>query len=635
MIKSVLIANRGEIACRIIKTARKLGIRTVVVYSDVDAHSKAIQSADEAYPIGSAPALESYLNAPRILAVARQAKVEAIHPGYGFLSENGDFAKACCDEGFVFVGPSPKSLQDMGSKKCAKEIAKKLDIPTLPQSEGILEPSTLGYPLVIKGVMGGGGKGMRVVKSAAFFEKALEACQREAKAAFGREEVFLEKYVPDARHIEVQIFGDAHGNLVHLFERDCTLQRRHQKIFEEAPSGLPLKLKDKLYKAALTLGKAIQYENAGTIEFLVDRKGNYYFMEMNPRLQVEHPVTEIITGLDLVEWQFRIASNEKLPLTQKEILAKGHAIELRLYAENPAHNFKPVTGEIWTKSLPTLGRMDTGLKEFDKITSYYDSLLAKLIVEGDSRGEALKKADHALAQWEVLGLQTNASFLKNLLQNKQVIQNEINVEFIDHHISMIEPIQNPPDNIYVAASLIKILSKNTLQISPWEQKVHWRLEGYAPFEFEWICDEERRKVSLTYTLKGWTLNSSQPLEASLSENILFFSDLRIPYWERNEKISLFYEGINYNLISHTSETFQGVAQKKEAPLKAPLTGKVILNLVSEGEWVKAGQPLLILEAMKIEHTIVAPRDGKIRRLFYREGNIVEEGADVLDMREKE
>ncbi|MDZ4323045.1 MAG: biotin carboxylase N-terminal domain-containing protein, partial [Alphaproteobacteria bacterium] len=349
MIKSVLIANRGEIACRIIKTARKLDIRTVVVYSDVDAHSKAVQSADEAYHIGPAPALESYLNAPRILAVAKQTKVEAIHPGYGFLSENGDFAKACCDEGFIFIGPSPESLQDMGSKKCAKEIAKKLDIPTLPQSERTLEPSTLGYPLVIKAVMGGGGKGMRVVKSVASFENALQACQREAKAAFGREEVFLEKYVPDARHIEVQIFGDAHGNLVHFFERDCTLQRRHQKIVEEAPSGLPLELKDKLYKAALTLGKAIHYENAGTVEFLVDRNGNYFFMEMNPRLQVEHPVTETITGLDLVEWQFRVASKEKLPLTQEEILAKGHAIELRLYAEDPAHNFKPVTGEMWTR----------------------------------------------------------------------------------------------------------------------------------------------------------------------------------------------------------------------------------------------------------------------------------------------
>lgn len=506
MIKSVLIANRGEIACRIIKTARKLGIRTVVVYSDVDAHSKAVQSADEAYPIGSAPALESYLNVPLILAVAKQAKVEAIHPGYGFLSENGDFSKACCDEGFIFIGPSPESLQAMGSKKCAKEIAKKLDIPTLPQSEGTLEPSTLGYPLVIKAVMGGGGKGMRVVKSAPSFEKALQACQREAKAAFGSDEVFLEKYVPDARHIEIQIFGDAHENLVHLFERDCTLQRRHQKIVEEAPSGLFLELKDKLYKAALTLGKAIHYENAGTVEFLVDRKGNYYFMEMNPRLQVEHPATETITGLDLVEWQFRVASKEKLPLTQEEILAKGHAIELRLYAEDPAHNFKPVTGEIWIRSLPTLERVDTGLKEFDKVTSYYDSLLAKLIVGGTSREEALKKASRALAQCEVLGLQTNASFLKKLLQDKQVIQNEIDVDFIDRHISMMAPIQNPPDNVYGAASLIKILSKSKLKTSPWEQKMHWRLEGHIPFEFEWICGEERRKVSLTYTLKGWVLN---------------------------------------------------------------------------------------------------------------------------------
>jgi 3-methylcrotonyl-CoA carboxylase alpha subunit len=635
MIKSVLIANRGEIACRIIKTARKLGIRTVVVYSDVDAHSKAVQNADEAYPIGPAPALESYLNVPRILSVARQAKVEAIHPGYGFLSENADFSNACSEADFVFIGPSAKILKDMGSKKRAKEIAKKLHIPVIAECEGSLEAKSVGFPLVIKAVMGGGGKGMRVVTSATFFDKALETCRREAKAAFGSGEVFLEKYVPDARHIEVQIFGDGHGNLVHLFERDCTLQRRHQKILEEAPSGLSLELKDKLYKAALTLGKAIRYENAGTVEFLVDRKGNYFFMEMNPRLQVEHPVTETITGLDLVEWQFRVASKEKLPLSQKEILAKGHALELRLYAEDPAHNFKPEAGDIWTRSRPTLGRVDTGLKELDTVTSYYDSLLAKLIVGGDSREEVLKKASRSLEQWEVLGLQTNASFLRNLLQDKHVIQNEIDVDFIDRHISTLAPPQTPPKNVYVAASLIKTLSKKDTQTSPWEQKVHWRLEGYVPFEFEWICSAERRKVSLTYTHKGWIFDSSEPLKASLSENTLVFLDFRIPYWERGEKISLFYEGVTYNLISHTSEILQGVIQKSEAHLRAPLTGKVILNLISEGDSVKEGQPLLILEAMKIEHTIVAPWDGKIKRLFYREGNIVEEGADVLDMGEKE
>ena len=526
----------------------------------------------------------------------------------------------------------------MGSKKRAKEEARKLEIPVVPSYEGPLatiqkEADRLGFPLVIKATMGGGGKGMRVVNTLSEFQSAIDACQREAQSSFGDGDIFLEKYIPFARHIEVQIFGDQHGNVVHLFERDCSLQRRHQKIIEEAPSSLPLPLKKKLYAAALKLARSIQYENAGTVEFLVDREGNYYFMEMNPRLQVEHPVTEMITGIDLVEWQFRVASNEKLPLSQDKIVAKGHGIELRRYGEDPVRNFKSTVGKVWTRSLPKEGRMESGLKEMDTLTPYYDSLLGKLIVGAKTRPEALAKAKKSLREWEVLGVMTNASLLKNLLQDKKVIQNQIDAAFIDRHISKLAPSSPPPDEIYKAASLIQVLSPHEMKNSPWEQNLNWRLDGNFPFTFEWSWEEHKRKISLISAREGWTFDSLKPSIATLSEDILFWENLDIPYWKQGNKISLIFKGDTYNLTLCTHDPHQVISQKREAHLRAPLSGKVSAIFVSVGERVKEGQPLLVLEAMKMEHEITAPRHGRVKRIFYQVGSLVEEGAEVIDLKE--
>jgi 3-methylcrotonyl-CoA carboxylase alpha subunit len=633
MIKSVLIANRGEIACRIIRTARHLGIRTIAVYSEADRDSLAVQMADEAYAIGPAPASLSYLNIPNILNAAKQTKAEAIHPGYGFLSENEAFAKACRENGFIFIGPPLEALQKMGSKSDAKAIARKAKISVIPGYEGDQsrlpeEADRIGYPLMIKAVMGGGGKGIRQVNSKAEFQKALEACRREASSSFGNDDVLLEKYIPFPRHIEVQIFGDAYGNVVHLFERDCSLQRRHQKVIEEAPSSLPSDLKEKLYKAALKLAQVIHYEGAGTVEFLVDEKGHFYFMEMNTRLQVEHPVTEAITGLDLVEWQFRVASKEKLPRSQKEITQQGHSFELRLYAEDPSQNFKPVTGPVWMKEVPEGVRIDTGLHPVDTITSYYDPLLAKLIVMGENRPEVLQKASFALEHLKILGLKTNVSFLKRLLQDKAVLENHSDVDYIDRHLKTLAPSKKIPEEVYVAASLIKVLSWPENELSPWEDKRNWRLEGYAPLSFEWTCEEDVKTISLTYSPEGW------PLKASLTENTLIFSNLRIPFWKMKEKISLIYQGETYNLTPHSPVLIRPTKGKSESHLKAPMTGKIALILVSEGDLVKESQPLLILEAMKMEHMITSPRNGKIKHIFYQVGEVVEDGVDVIDIGEE-
>lgn len=640
MIKSVLIANRGEIACRIIKTSQRLGIRTVAVYSDVDGTSLAVQMADEAYFLGPPSASESYLNVPKILKIAARAKVEAIHPGYGFLSESEIFATACEQAGFLFIGPSIKALQKMGSKKEAKQIARQLGIPVIPGYEGnqadlLKEADQIGYPLMIKAVMGGGGKGMREVASKKAFQTALEACQREALASFGNKEVLLEKVISSPRHIEVQLFGDTHGNLLHLFERDCSLQRHHQKVIEEAPSNLSLGLKEEIYEAALKIGRAIQYEGAGTVEFLVDDKGHFYFMEMNTRLQVEHPVTEAITGLDLVEWQFRVVSREKLPLSQNEILSHGHALELRLYAEDPSHHFKPTTGSLWMKEVPEEIRFDTGLHPRDEMTPFYDSLMAKAIVAGENRLDALRKASQSLGALTILGLKTNISFLKRLLKNEVVLNNQFNVDFIDRHMSTLAPSPALPEEIYGIASLINVLADSQENGSPWDEKRNWRLEGYAPLSFEWSCDGEIQSISLLFSPKGWIFGKSGPHEAAILENDLLWGNHRIPFWiqkkSQGKKISLSYKGETYTLSPHSSLPTTPSKRERDSYLKAPLTGKVSLVLVKEGDVVKESQPLLVVEAMKMEHMITSPRGGKIKRIFYHPGDIVEEGQEVLDL----
>jgi 3-methylcrotonyl-CoA carboxylase alpha subunit len=640
MINSVLIANRGEITCRIIRTAHRLGIRTVVVYSDADASSRAVEMADESYRIGPSSAQESYLNIPKILDAAEMSNVEAIHPGYGFLSENDLFAKACTDAGLIFIGPSSEALRRMGSKSEAKAIAHQAGIPVIPSYDGdpsyfSQEAERLGYPLLIKAVMGGGGKGIRQVNSSEAFQEALEACRREAFSSFGNEEILLEKKIFPARHVEVQIFGDKHGNLVHLFDRDCSLQRRHQKVIEEAPSSLPLSLKENLYQDALKLGIAIGYEGAGTVEFLIDKDENYYFMEMNTRLQVEHPVTEEITGLDLVEWQIRIASGEKLPLSQKEIKAHGHAIELRLYAEDPQHNFKPTAGKIWIKNIPDGARMDSGLYTKDTITPYYDPMIAKLILTGENRLEAFQKANSALEKWVLLGLKTNASFLKRLLNDQVVLNNKYDVDYIDRHLGTLTSSLETPKEVYLATSLIRVLSEFHEPLSPWEDHHSWHLEGYEPRIFEWICEGKLQTISLTYSAGGWVYEPLGCIEAHLTETTLCFLGQQIPFWINDDSISLFYHGETYILHPHTPATLKPHIGLRKSHLNAPLTGKVVHISVKEGDNVKEDQPLLILEAMKMEYPIVSQRKGKVRHIFFHVGDMVNEGQSVADIEESE
>lgn len=634
MIKSILIANRGEIACRILRTTQRLGIRSVVVYSEADTKSLAVELADEAYVLGPSPASESYLNSEAILTVAKKAKVEAIHPGYGFLSENEAFAKACLEAGFIFIGPSLDSLKRMGSKSEAKAIAQKLDIPIIPRIQGN-EVDHLGYPLMIKALMGGGGKGMRRVDSKEEFQKALEACEREALSSFGNKSVMLEKYIDAPRHIEVQLFGDTHGNLVHLFERECSLQRRHQKIIEEAPSSLSSLLKNKLYEAALKIGREIHYVNAGTIEFLVDKNNHFYFMEMNTRLQVEHPVTEAITGLDLVEWQILVASREKLPLTQDKIKQHGNAIELRLYAEDPGQDFKPVTGPVWIKDSPENVRIDTGLHLLDSITPYYDPLLAKLTVWEENRPQAIEKARAALKQWKILGLKTNVSFLKRILEDSDFLENHLDIELIDRKLDLLTTSHPTPEYVYLAASLIKALGESENPHSPWNVGHKWRLQGYAPFHFQWSSGSEIQSVRLTYSPEGWIYNAQGPLQVSLEDNVLCFLNEQIPFWEMDGKLSLSYLGETYTLTPYLPFLLASHKSNRKANLTAPMTGKIALILISEGEEVKEGQSLIILEAMKMEHMISAPRKGKVKHIFYHVGDIVEEGSDLITLREEE
>lgn len=637
MIKSVLIANRGEIACRLIRLAQSLGIRTVSVFSDVDRLSLAVEMADEAYCIGPSPATQSYLNVEKIINVARKARVEAIHPGYGFLSESDFLAQACEKEGLIFIGPPLKALKTMGSKKEAKKVAQDLGIPVIPGFEGdqtrlYQEADPIGYPLMIKATLGGGGKGIRRVNTKNDFQNALEACQREALASFGSAEVLLEKYIPLPRHIEVQLFGDSHGHLVHLFERDCSLQRHHQKVIEEAPSCLPLSLKEKLYEAALKIGKAIDYVGAGTVEFLVDQDENFYFLEMNTRLQVEHPVTEEITNLDLVSWQFRIASGEPLPLFQEDIQAKGHSLEIRLCAEDPRQDFKPMTGKIWIHPPPPDTRLETGLHEKDTITSTYDALLAKLIIHGETREDVLKKADLALGKWAILGVTTNNGFLRNLINSKGVQENHIDIDYIDRHLKDLAPPRNIPDEIFYAASFLSLHSETIS--SPWKVPHGWRLEGYAPQSFSWTCDRSIKDIKLTYSPQGWISETPEFLTIDCHKNALSLNGAFLPFWKRQKDISLFYQGETYILTPHTPFFDEAASQSHPTShIQAPMTGRVSILFVKEGETIKEGHPLLVLEAMKMEHMIIAPQKGKIKHLFYAPGDVVEEGVTLVEMEE--
>ena len=614
MISSLLIANRGEIACRVIRTARRLGVRTVAVYSDADAKALHVRMADEAVHIGRSPARESYLVGDKIIAAARQSGAEAIHPGYGFLSENADFAQAVIDAGLIWVGPKPHSIRAMGLKDAAKKLMQQAGVPVTPgylgenQDAAHLksEAEAIGYPVLIKAVAGGGGKGMRRVDEAAGFDDALDSARREAASSFGDDRVLIEKYILSPRHIEVQVFGDSHGNVVHLFERDCSLQRRHQKVIEEAPApGMDDATRDAVCGAAVRAAQAVNYESAGTIEFIADaseglRADRIWFMEMNTRLQVEHPVTEEITGQDLVEWQLRVASGEKLPKRQDELRIAGHAIEARLYAEDPAKGFLPSVGRLEHFDLGDDGRIETGVEEGDAISPFYDPMIAKLIATGGDRDSAISELASILDGIEVWPVRTNAAFLLNAVTEPDFEAARIDTGFIEGHLDALIPTAEPDDAVRRAAAMVAILAE----------------QHEAPFS----------------ALSGFRLNAPSRLAVGLSGELVEIREqdevAEVSGFVENDRVVVFHQGqaFDFALGSRGTGTSHGL---HDGEIEAPMPGKVSAVEVSQGETVTKGQRLLTLEAMKMEHALTAPFDGMVAELNAAAGSQVTEGQVLV------
>jgi 3-methylcrotonyl-CoA carboxylase alpha subunit len=618
MIESLLIANRGEIACRIIRTARRLGIRTVAVYSDADARALHVRMADEAFHIGPSPARESYLVGDKIIAAAKESGAEAIHPGYGFLSENADFAQAVIDADLNWVGPKPDSIRAMGLKDAAKKLMAEAGVPVTPgylgddQSPERLkkEAASIGYPVLIKAVAGGGGKGMRRVDRAEDFEDGLESCRREAASSFGNDIVLLEKYILSPRHIEVQVFGDAHGNVVHLFERDCSLQRRHQKVIEEAPApGMDEATREAVCGAAVRAAQAVHYEGAGTIEFIADaseglRGDRIWFMEMNTRLQVEHPVTEEITGQDLVEWQLRVASGERLPLAQDALAITGHAIEARLYAEDPAKGFLPSVGTLDHFDLGIDGRIETGVEEGDAISPFYDPMIAKLVASGETREEAIGALAAILDEVEVWPVRTNAAFLFNALLDEDFGLGRIDTGFIERKLAELVPDPEPDDTLWRGAASV------ATAIDEGEEPI----AGLAGFR---LNAAPRHAVALGRggEFRTIALDGDQPMAA-----VSGFRD--------DERVVAFYEGQAYEFDLAARGTVHG-HHAVDGVIEAPMPGRVTAVEVTAGQQVAKGERLLTLEAMKMEHALTAPFDGVVAELNAKAGEQVVEGAVLV------
>ena len=610
MIAKLLIANRGEIACRIIRTARAMGIATVAVYSDADARALHVRQADEAVHIGPSPAAESYLVGEKIIAAAKQTGAEAIHPGYGFLSENAGFAQAVIDAGLIWVGPKPSSIEAMGLKDAAKTLMMEAGVPVTPgylgadQSAERLkkEADAIGYPVLIKAVAGGGGKGMRKVDKAEDFEADLQSCRREAKASFSNDEVLLEKWITSPRHIEVQVFGDSHGNVVHLFERDCSLQRRHQKVIEEAPApGMDEATREEICAAAVRAAKAVDYEGAGTIEFIADaseglRADRIFFMEMNTRLQVEHPVTEEITGVDLVEWQLRVAAGEPIPLQQEDLAITGHAIEARLYAEDPSSGFLPSTGPLDHFDLGSEGRIETGVAEGDMISPHYDPMVAKLVVWEKTRADAIEALADIAESVEVWPVKTNAAFLANALLEDDFVEAQLDTGFIERKLDRLVGDDAPDDAIWQAAADFTVLDA---------------IEENAPRPIGFRLNADPR-VAATLFHKGESRTVDVIGERGAAHATGFVEDARTVVFADGQ-------GFEFALESRGS----GAAAAGSGAILAPMPGKVIAVDVAEGDRVTAGQRLMVLEAMKMEHALTAPFDGTVTELSAATGGQVQ------------
>ena len=623
MIQSLLIANRGEIACRVIRTARRMGIRTIAVYSDADAHALHVRQADEAVHIGPSPAAESYLRGDRIIEAAKQSGAEAIHPGYGFLSENADFAQAVIDAGLVWVGPKPESIRAMGLKDAAKKLMADAGVPVTPgylgeeQSDKLLktQAEAIGYPVLIKAVAGGGGKGMRLVEQAGDFAAALESCKREAKASFGNDRILLEKFVANPRHIEVQVFGDSHGNVVHLFERDCSLQRRHQKVIEEAPApGMDEETRTAICEAAVKAAKAVDYVGAGTVEFIADaseglRADRIWFMEMNTRLQVEHPVTEAITGVDLVEWQLRVASGEKLPLKQDEIRMEGHAIEARLYAEDPARGFLPSTGRLERWCMPEDHvRIDTGYDEDAIVPPFYDPMLAKVIVHHETRKDAIWWMANRLEGLAVWPVKSNAALLYRCIMHPAFAAGDVTTSFIEMHEAELASLDRPNGEMLEAAA-------------------------------KQLIDEFGPKPAVA---PGFRLNAKPNMLVRLSFGGEKLEVAAPPEWPDEVYSSTAEPAVA--LVTKKGQTFAIALDHERGTLGtsigdgailAPMPGKLIALDVSEGQEVRQGERLMVLEAMKMEHALTAPFAGRVADLPVKLGAQVEVEALLARIEQEE
>ena len=656
MFKKILIANRGEIACRVAATARRLGMQTVAVHSDVDASSRHVAMCDEAVAIGPAPAKESYLQAARIIEAALATGAQAIHPGYGFLSENADFADACAQAGLVFIGPPASAIRAMGSKSAAKTLMEKAGVPLVPGYHGDnQEPEFLqqqadkiGYPVLLKASAGGGGKGMRIVEASADFKDALASCQREAISSFGDDRVLVEKYLSRPRHIEIQFFADSHGQCVYLFERDCSVQRRHQKVLEEAPApGMTDERRRAMGEAAVAAAQAVAYVGAGTVEFIANQDGSFYFMEMNTRLQVEHPVTEMITRTDLVEWQLRVAFGDALPLTQEQLAINGHAIEARIYAENPEKGFLPSIGTLKHMHMPqavhfetgSAVRIDAGVREGDAISPYYDPMIAKLIVWGKDREQALSRMAQALAEYQVVGVATNIAFLGRLISSTAFSTADLDTGLIERNPAALFPPAELPSAEALALATASLLQSERAAATndPWAQTSGWRMNGQLERTLSFSNDAGSVTVQLAYQPDGWQLRldgQSLPLKdirQQAATLTLRLNGKAVPgsVVREQELFHVFHGGRHWQLHWRDPIAHAGEAEAEGGRLTAPMPGKIVALLVAAGAEVEQGAPLLIMEAMKMEHTINAPAKGTVAELLYAVGDQVAEGAQLL------
>jgi 3-methylcrotonyl-CoA carboxylase alpha subunit len=661
--KKILIANRGEIACRVIRTARRMGVKTVAVYSDADRNALHVSMADEAVFIGAPPPRESYLLHERIIEACAKTGAEAVHPGYGFLSENAEFSRLCKDKGIVFIGPPEAAIESMGSKSAAKTIMSEAGVSVVPgyhgndQSTGKIRNAAdeMGYPVLLKAVAGGGGKGMRLVRSEEEFDEACAAARREAASSFGSDELLVEKYLTRPRHVEFQIFCDRHGNAVYLFERDCSVQRRHQKVIEEAPApGMSPDLRQHMGQAAVQAARAINYEGAGTVEFLLDQDGSFYFMEMNTRLQVEHPVTEMITGQDLVEWQLRIASGEPLPLQQDELEINGHAFEARIYAEDPDNDFLPATGTLTYLQAPEENRhvrVDTGVLQGDEVSVYYDPMIAKLIVWDENRERALVRLARALSEYRVSGVTTNISFLYNLATSKPFVEGDLDTGFIENHRGLLfhdsetDRVQDLP-----LASLYLLLrmeqssrsrASSTDPWSPWNASDAWRLNEPALHTGAIVLNGKEYDVPVEEIGSGSnrrfriTAGAKSVMATGELDGNELYADIdgyrrRVVVVPHDGLFTLFTEqGAMQFSLAQADYGEESVATGADV-FNAPMNGVIVKLLVEPGTEVKKDQPVIIMEAMKMEHTLCAPADGLVREFYFQAGDQVDGGSLLLD-----